>query len=119
MTLSEEELIRLQGVMDPKDWKLVALAVETGLRREEQSRLRWEHVDLEIGLPVLPMPKGGKSRYVPLSTQAKVILRSFDSCSGWRGFFLASKRHAADGIRAFIRRAFERGCRQAGIPNCS
>ena len=36
--------------MAPQDWKLVALAVETGLRREEQFRLRWDQVDLEVGL---------------------------------------------------------------------
>jgi len=57
---SEAELLRLQGVMAPHDWKLVALAVETGLRREEQFTLRWEHVDLEVGLLTLPMPKVGK-----------------------------------------------------------
>jgi len=41
--------------------------VETGLLREEQFKLRWEHVDLEVRLFTLPMPKGGKSRNVPLS----------------------------------------------------
>lgn len=43
--------------MDRKDWELIALAVETGLRREEQFRLRWDQVDLEVGLLTLPLPK--------------------------------------------------------------
>jgi integrase len=70
---SEEELTRLRGVMEQKDWQLVALAIETGLRREEQFCLRWDQVDLEAGMLTLPMPKGGKTRYVPLSDQAKVF----------------------------------------------
>jgi len=114
--VSEAELIRLQAVMDPKDWKLVALAVETGLRREEQFRLRWDQVDLEVGLLTLPMPKGGKTRYVPLSEQAKTILRSFDSLfrSAWVFPGLVDETQPMDS-RAFLRRAFEPGLRQAGI----
>ena len=114
--VSEEELIRLQGVMAPKDWKLVALAVETGLRREEQFRLRWDQVDLEVGLLTLPLPKGGKTRYVPLSEQAKTILRSFDSFlrSAWVFPGVKDDAHPMDS-RAFLRRAFEPGLRKAGI----
>ena len=118
--LSEEELIRLQGVMDPKDWNIVLLAVETGMRREELFQLRWQHVDVEVGLLTLPMPKGGKSRYVPLSDQAKRILRSFDSLfsSAWVFPGIKDVTQPMDS-RSFIRRAFERGCRQAGIVGVS
>ena len=113
---SEVELLRLQGMMAPHDWKLVALAVETGLRREEQFTLRWEHVDLEVGLLTLPLPKGGKTRYVPLSTQAKMILRSFDSWtrSPWVFPGLTDNTKPMDS-RAFMRRAFEPALRKAGI----
>ncbi len=118
--LSEEELVRLHGVMAPQDWPLVALAVETGLRREELFRLRWEHVNLEVGQLTLPMPKGGRTRYVPLSEQAKTILRSFDSLfrSAWVFPGVTDDAKPMDS-RAFIRRAFERGCRQAGIAGVS
>jgi integrase len=47
------------------DWKLVAFAIETGLRRGEQFRLRWDQGDLENGVLTLPLPKGGKTRHVP------------------------------------------------------
>lgn len=60
--LSGDELKRLQGAMSKSDWKLVAFAIETGLRREEQFRLRWDQVDLEHGILTLPLPKGGKTR---------------------------------------------------------
>lgn len=103
---SETELLRLQGVMAPHDWKLVALAIETGLRREEQFTLRWEHIDLEVGLLTLPMPQGGKTRYLPLSEQAKTILRSFDSWthSPWIFSGLTDNTKPMDS-RAFMRRA--------------
>ena len=118
--LSEEELIRLQGVMQPRDWQVVLLAVETGLRREELFKLRWEFVDLETGLLTLPLPKGGRSRYVPLSDQAKTILRSFDSLfrSAWVFPGIRDVNHPMDS-RAFIRRHFEPALRRAGIVGVS
>ena len=114
--LSGDELKRLRGVMSESDWKLVALAIETGLRREEQFRLRWDQVDLEHGVLTLPLPKGGKTRHVPLSEEAKGILRSFDSFlrSAWVFPGLKDNMQPMDS-RAFLRRAFERGLRQAGI----
>jgi len=114
--LTSEELERLRGVMFPNDWKLVAFAVETGLRRGEQFTLRWNQVDLENEVLTLPMPKGGKTRHVPLSEGAKDILRSFDSFlrSAWVFPGLKDVAHPMDS-RAFLRRSFEPGLRRAGI----
>lgn len=114
--LSEDELVLLYGMMSKPDWKLVALAIETGLRREEQFRLRWDQVDLENGILTLPLPKGGKTRHVPLSEEAKEILRSFDSFlrSAWVFPGLKDVTQPMDS-RAFLRRSFEPGLRQAGI----
>jgi integrase len=63
--LSEDELSRLRVVMQQGDWELVALAIETGLKRGEQFRLRWDQVDLGNGVLTLPLPKGGKTRLCP------------------------------------------------------
>ncbi|MEO7860196.1 MAG: site-specific integrase [Nitrospirales bacterium] len=114
--LSGDELVRLRGVMQHSDWKLVAFAIETGLRRGEQFRLRWDQVDLENGVLTLPLPKGGKTRYVPCSEEAKAILRSFDSFlrSAWVFPGLNDVTQPMDS-RAFLRRSFEPGLRQAGI----
>ena len=76
---SDIELAHIQQQMEPKDWNLVALAVETGLRREEQFLLRWDQVCLETSVLTLPLPKGGRTRHVPLSEGAKAILRSLES----------------------------------------
>jgi integrase len=77
--LTEGQLTKLEKVMPVQYWKLVAFAIETGLRREEQFRLRWDQVDLESGIVTIPLPKGGKTRHVPLSDGAQAILRSLDS----------------------------------------
>ena len=114
--LAGDELERLRGVMQQSEWKLVAFAIETGLRRGEQFRLRWDQVDLENGVLTLPLPKGGKTRHVPLSEEAKAILRSFDSFlrSAWVFPGLRDATQPIDS-RAFLRRSFEPGLRQAGI----
>lgn len=77
--LNEEELTQLEQLMLPEHWRLVAFAVETGMRRDEQFRLRWDQVDLEARIATLPLPKGGKTRHVPLSDGALTILRTLDS----------------------------------------
>ena len=102
--------------MQQSDWKLVVFAIETGLRRGEQFRLRRDQADLENGVLTLPLPKGGKTRHVPLSDEAKAILRSFDTFlrSAWVFPGLKDVTQPMDS-RAFLRRSFEPGLRQAGI----
>ena len=106
--------------MAPSDWPLVALAVETGMRREELFKLRWQYVDVAVGLVALPLPKGGKSRYVPISEQAKGILRGLDSLSRSPWVFPSPKDDTRPlDSRAFIRRHFEPAMRRAGITGAS
>lgn len=114
--LNEEELTRLQNVMAPADWSLVAFAIETGLRQGEQFSLRWDQVDLENGMLTLPMPKGGKTRHVPLSDGAMQILRAFESFLVSAFVFpgLRGTDHPLD-VRAFERRAYEPALRKTGI----
>lgn len=77
--LTDPELTSLKGIMASADWKLVAFAVETGLRQAEQFELRWDQVSRETSTLTIPLPKGGKTRHVPLTEGAKGILRSLDS----------------------------------------
>ncbi|MGH2360420.1 MAG: tyrosine-type recombinase/integrase [bacterium] len=118
--LTDAELSGLRNVMARADWQLVAFAVETGLRRGEQFSLRWDQVDLENGVLTLPLPKGGRTRHVPLSEAAKAILRSLESFlrSAWVFPGLRQTDSSLDS-RAFLRRAFEPALRQAGIRQAS
>jgi len=114
--LSNDELTRLRGVMSPDHWQLVAFAIETGLRREEQFLLKWNQVDLENGVLTLPLAKGGRTRHVPLSEGAKTILRALPSIlmSGWVFPSLTTKGLPLDS-RNFMRRVYEPALRRAGI----
>jgi integrase len=114
--LNEEELTRLRNAMVPEDWKLVAFAIETGLRQGEQFPLRWDQVDLENGVLTIPMPKGGKTRHVPLSEGAKQLLRSLGSFMSSAYVYpgIRGTDHPLD-ARAFERRSYEPALRKAGI----
>lgn len=50
------------------------LALHTGMRRNEQYRLRWEHVDLKLGLLTIAQSKNGHRRSIPLNEVARKAL---------------------------------------------
>lgn len=72
--LSEDEEARLRAVMSPRDWRLVTLAMHTGMRQEEQFRLLRVHVHLSRGVAMVPRAKSRKSRVVALNSVARAIL---------------------------------------------
>jgi integrase len=76
---SDDELGKLENHLKSEDWKTVAFAIEAGLRREEQFKLRWDQIDLETGIITIPLPKGGKTRHIPISEGGLSILRSLSS----------------------------------------
>ena len=118
--LTEDELLRLKNLMAVNDWKVVAFAVETGLRRSEHFHLRWDQVSLEAGVLTIPLPKGGRTRHVPLSEGAKLLLCSSDSFlqSPWVFPGIIDPLQPMDS-RAFLRRAFEPALKKAGIIGAS
>jgi integrase len=113
--LDEGEIGRLQGLMAAEDWKLVVFAIETGLRRSEQFGLLWKYVNLEAGVLTIPLPKGGKTRHVPLSEGAKAVLRSLPSFLESAYVFPKPDNWGAMDSRAFMRRAYTPALRKAGI----
>ena len=55
---------------------LFSCAVATGMRQGELLAARWEHLDLERRLLLLPLTKNGHARYVPLSAGALAAIAS-------------------------------------------
>lgn len=55
---------------------VVALAIETGMRRGELAALTWEHIDLEQRVAHLPQTKTDAPRDVPLSSAAVAALEN-------------------------------------------
>jgi len=117
---TDDELRHLHELIDEDNWPIVAFALETGLRRSEQFQLRWEHISFESQTLTIPMPKGGKTRHVPLSRAAVAILRALDSflVSPWVFAGIRKPLQPMDS-RAFLRRVFEPALRKAGIQNAS
>lgn len=118
--LSDEEIGKLKGVMAPKDWDLAAFAIETGLRRGEEFGLRWENISLDAGTLTIPLPKGGRTRHVPLTPYALGILKKADSFlrSPWV-FPAPSKPSRPRESQGFVNRVFLPALRAAGIEGAS
>ncbi len=114
--LTDTELRALRQQLTPEQWALVALAIETGLRRAEQFRLRWECVDLEQGVLTIPMPKGGRTRHVPLSDAARALFQSLPSW-GRSPWVFPAPHHLLQpwNPHSFVTRIYAPALRQAGV----
>ena len=114
--LTDTELESLRGIMASEHWRLVVFSIETGLRREEQFNLQWSQVDMENGILTIPLPKGGRTRHVPLSEGAKAILRALPPFleSGWVFPSLTTPGKPLDS-RNYMRRVYIPALRKAGI----
>lgn len=72
--LSEEEEARLLDAATPILRNAIALAIDTGLRREELLSLTWAAVDLRAGHVDVRETKSGRPRRVPLFDRSRTIL---------------------------------------------
>lgn len=76
--LTETELRALFKALDEEPNQVaagvIALLAATGARRGEAMAARWEHIDRDRRLWVVPRSKSGKRRHIPLSDAALRIL---------------------------------------------
>ncbi len=78
--LSDEELMRFVTALtnEPDPWMraLFQLLIETGARKSEVLRAKWEDMDLESALPSwkIPKTKSGKPQIVPLPKRTAMML---------------------------------------------
>lgn len=108
--LTRDEEIRLLAEADLGPWylrPLIVVAIQTGMRRGELLNLAWSDVDLARALVYVRDTKSGKSRELPLSSDALAALRSVrvegekvfplvDFKKAWAG---ALKRAGISGLR--------------------
>jgi site-specific recombinase XerD len=52
------------------------LALHTGMRRNEQWRLRWQDVNLRAGIITIPQSKHGVARHIPINSVAEKALET-------------------------------------------
>lgn len=86
--LTPEETARLKaavaGSKNPQLQHIVGLLLLTGARLRELLDARWENIDVERRSWFIPTSKTGRSRHVPLSTPAILIIEAlprFKNCS--------------------------------------
>ncbi len=79
-TLSDKELKRVLKAIDaepdPHVRAAFLLLIETGARRSEALRARWEDFDFKAGTWRIPSPKAGHPQIVPLPASAAAVLRA-------------------------------------------
>lgn len=100
-----EPLGRRNPLMKP----LVALALETAMRRGELLGLRWNQVDLDLRVARLELTKNGYARQVPLSSRAINILKALQESAEDACVFPIGA-HA-------VHAAFRRACARANLPD--
>jgi integrase len=66
-----------------EEWRAVAIALGTGLRLSGQFHLQWKQVNLEGRTLSIPLPKGKKTRRVPIGEEVADYLREQFSASPW------------------------------------
>src|SRR5262245_14841771 len=113
--LTDDEETRLQHVIVPEHWPLVAVALHTGLRRAEQFHLRWEHVDFATSLLTVPRSKHGSARRVPMNDTVRDVLRSRPNRLKGEYVFPSSTGETPLDACNFVRRIFAPALRAAGI----
>lgn len=91
--LSEPEVARALEIAEREGiYAEVALALNTGLRRNELRLLEWSHVDWERRALLVRHPKNGRERSVPLTTSAVEALERQRAVSGRFDFIFPARR---------------------------
>lgn len=106
--LTEEEIARLLAACGssahPELAAVVAVALNTGMRRGEVLGLTWDRVDFARGVLLLERTKSGRRREVPMNDAAYAALSARPGAREGRVFSTRS-----------IRKAFERAVREAKL----
>lgn len=107
--LIEEELSRLMVCSSPRLQAVIAIAVNTGMRKSELQNLRWEDINYETGIITLTKTKNGEIRYLPINSVVKRALESLRET--FSGYVFVKK----DGTPYSVRKSFDTAVRKAGI----
>ncbi len=98
----------LKGAIDygGEIYAIIILAIETGMRRTELTKLNWQYIDLQTGVAKIFDTKNGDDREIPLSLKAKETLELMPRNA--TGFVFNIKPDS-------ITQAFERICKKRDI----
>lgn len=114
--LAEDQIVALEAVLRGRRrhlLPLVALAVNTGMRRGELLALRWQDVDLERRTIFVRESKNGEQREIPLAASLVEGLRRLRGTrpAEWPVF-----SHADGRPLRTVATSWAAACREAGVP---
>lgn len=106
--LRESEYTKIMKACDDPELRLfILLAVQTGMRKDELLRLRWNEVDLENGEIILfeERNKNSRTREVPLTEEALELLKNTQSRTHaeWVFYNRSTRTHRKDMYDAWNR----------------
>jgi site-specific recombinase XerD len=113
--LTDEEEIRLRAEMGETHWAVVALALNTGLRRGELFALRWDAVDFTANVLTIPRTKAGRARHVPMNAAVRAILGARESRLRSPYVLPSAKGSTMLDAHNFINRVFTPARKRTGI----
>lgn len=114
LTHEEEQAIRAEiREASPVHEPEIDLALNTGMRRGEQYRLRWEDVDLQLGIITIPVSKHGKKRHIPVNSLAREALQDLARLRKTSSAYVVPGR--AKIRKKDQREWFEKAVRAAGV----
>jgi len=113
--LGEDEEAKLAAKFSEANWRIIAFAMNTGLRQGEQFGLRWEHVNLTSRVLTIPRSKHGGARHVPLNDTTMAILRALPSRFHGRWVFPSTTGKTPLNATNFRQRTFNPAVRGARI----
>jgi integrase len=115
--LTDSEEVRLRHETGETAWAVVALALNTGLRRGELFALRWDDVDFTTNVLTIPRTKAGRTRHVPMNAAVRSILGVQESRG--RSPYVLSKATGEAPLNSqnFVDRAFTPALKRARIDN--
>lgn len=92
---------------------IVQLLLATAARKRELLQARWEHVDAQRSVWLIPMAKNGRSRHVPLSKAALAVIDELPRYEGCPWLLPNPET-----LQPFdnIKRAWASACKRAGFP---
>jgi len=112
--LERAEIKQLLAVCSPKLHAIVTLAINTGLRRGEIEKLKWQDVDFEKNLICILEQKNGNKTYISLNEHARNALMKVKRHS--RSEFVFCK---SNGDSYSFRRSYDTALKRAGISSAT
>jgi len=113
--LKEDEEELLFEAADLHIKPILIVAVNTGMRKSEVFKLRWQNVSFEKREIKIPMSKSGKERRIPINSIVFNLLYTLKAQNGQSEYVFPNPKTEKPYVD--IKRSFDSACKKAGVEN--